>query len=641
MKENTLRNIRCAAIAGLTLAATAALSAEILNINVGNIKYTIPSDKAGDMIYSGGTTLTVLGKEYALDKISGMNVTNGESSENTVIVEYGTSGVSATVDGGIARYVDLEISDAHVSITQSSEVSDKTCGEITYILHGASNNGSFTLTGSYKSTIEFDGLELTNPSGAALNIENGKRIKLSVESGTVNKLTDGAGSQKGALSCKGHLEIKGKGELYVTGNASHAIYAKEYVTLKNATINVTGAVKDGLNCNQYFAMESGKLIISGTGDDGIQVSFKDDTDREDEDTGSITISGGTLDIDVTATAAKALKAEGDVTVSGGSITANVSGGGMWDSSKTKTKASSCFGVDGNMTVSGGTLNLTATGGGGKGISVDGTYDSTGGEINITTSGGVFAYVNGKENQNYTGNTDNLQSDYKSSPKGIKADGAITIGGGTYNIKTTGRGSEGIESKSTLTVNDGTIVANTYDDCINSSSHMYINGGDITVVSTNNDGLDSNGNLYLNGGNVRAFGGSSPECGIDANEESGYSVIFTGGNLLAGGGGNSTPSSSASTQPYLSPNISLKAGDTVTVKSGTTVLATFVIPSNYNSSGSGGGWGGGGRPGGGPGGRSGGVLITCPGLTSGQSYTVQSGTSSTTATATLRSSSGHW
>lgn len=380
------------------------------------------------------------------------------------------------------------------------------------------------------------------------------------------------------------------------------------------------------------------LDISGVGDDGIQVSFKDDTDREAEDTGSFTVSGGTINVAATATAAKAIKADGDIIISGGNITASVSGGGKWDSSSVKTKAASCMSADGDMTVSGGVLDLTATGCAGKGISVDGDFNMTDGDVTVSTSGGIFAYVNGKEYTNYTGNTDNLDSDYKSSPKGIKADSNITIDGGKIKVTTTGNGGEGIESKAVMTINGGEIVINSNDDGLNSAKHMYLKGGDITVVATNNDAIDSNGNLYVQGGVIRAFGASSPECGIDANEEEGYTVIFTGGTLIAAGGNNSTPRTSESTQPYVSGSTSLTAGGTVTLKSDSTVLATFTVPGNYKTSsgGSGGGFGGGF---GGNNGRST-VLITCVGLTSGSSYTLTSGNSSTTVKAQLTGSNSN-
>ncbi len=628
-------------LSALALAAVTGLSAQTLNVVVGNVTYAVPSSQAGDMVYNNGETLTVLGRTVSLSDITKMYVDESGVTDNAVSVVYDGTSASVTVAGNVAKYVDATVTGAHVSIEQSADVSDDTCGEITYTLSGSSTDGEFALSGSYKATIELNGLTLANPSGAALDIQNGKRIDLSVKKGTENTLTDASsGSQKGCIVCKGHLELKGKGTLNVYGNTAHAIYAKEYVEMKNCTVNVLAAVKDGINCNQYFLLESGGLNVSGVGDDGVQVSYKDDTDREAEDTGSLTISGGTVNISVTGTATKGLKAEGDLLVTDGTITVSTSGSGEWDSDDAKTKAASCLSADGAIQIDGGTLTLTSSGAGGKGINGDSTLVINGGDITITTKGGLYAYVNGTEYNGYTGNTDNLTSDQKSSAKGIKIDGNVTINGGTVNVTTKGNGAEGIESKSELTVNDGTIVINSYDDGINSSGHMYIKGGDITVVASNNDGLDSNGNMYISGGVIRAFGTTSPECGIDANEEDGYSVVFTGGTLLAVGGGNSVPSTSASTQPYVSGSVSVSASSEITLKSGSTVLATFTVPSTYTSSSQGGGQGGhGGGPGGGGFGGGSSVLISCAGLTSGSSYTMTSGSSSTTVTAALKGNSG--
>ena len=622
-------------MAAVAIVATA--SAQTLNVKVGSVTYAVPASQAGEMVYTDGASLTILGRTFTISEIDRMYVDNAEVVDNTVSVAYDGASATVTVAGNIARYVEPTVSGAYVSIVQSAEVGDDTCGEITYQLSGASSDGTFYMEGDYKTSLELLGLQLTSATGAPLTVQNGKRISLSVKSGTENTLADCAGgSQKGCIDCKGHLELKGRGTLNVTGNTAHAIYSKEYVEMKNCTVNVLAAVKDGLNCNQYFLMESGTLAIAGTGDDGVQVSYKDDTDREAEDTGSITISGGTLTAAVTAVAAKALKADGSITISGGTLDLTTSGGGTWDTEEVKTKAAACISSDETVQIDGGTLTMTSTGSGGKGISCDGDLTINGGEMTVKTTGGLFAYVNGTVYDNYTGNSDNISSDYKSSPKGMKSDGNVTINGGNISVTTTGNGSEGIESKAVMTINDGTITVNSYDDGLNSSSHLYINGGDITVVATNNDGIDSNGNLYINGGVIRAFGGSSPECGIDANTEGGYSVYLTGGTMLAVGGGNSLPKTA--TQPYVSTSATMTAGSTVTISSGSTTLAQFTVPENYKGSTTSGGpsggragWGGpGGTP---PGGNSGGtVLITCAGMTSGSSYTLTSGTTSSTVTA---------
>lgn len=64
--------------------------------------------------------------------------------------------------------------------------------------------------------------------------------------------------------------------------------------------------------------------------------------------------------------------------------------------------------------------------------------------------------------------------------------------------TGGEGSEGIESKSVLTVNEGTVAALCYDDCMNASNSIVLNGGNIYCYSSGNDGIDSNGTLTITG-----------------------------------------------------------------------------------------------------------------------------------------------
>ena len=595
-----------------------------VNVMTGSVAYSFNTENTGVMPFANGRTLTILGNEFNLSEVKSIRIRNILVEDNTVLIEYNGSTALVSIAGNILKYVNAEVRGAHVAINQSDDVSDKTCGEITYILKGNTEDGSFTLNGSFKSKVELQGITLINPSGAAIDIENGKRIELSSKNGTVNTLVDcSGGKQKAALYCKGHLELKGKGELNVTGKTGHAISAKEYVEMKNCTVNILGAPKDGINCTQYFLMESGTLSISGVDGDGIQVDFKDaEGKREEEDTGSITIEGGAVSMTVTGTAAKGLKAQGDFSISDGDVIIKSSGPGEWDSEKLKTKASCCVGIDGNAVVKGGSMTLTASGGGGKGISCDGEFLMEGGEVSITTSGGALVYNNGTLSQNYTGNLDRINSDYKSSPKGIKCDSNLTINNGKIFVKTIGNNGEGIESKKILTINGGDITVRSKDDGINSSSHMYINGGTINVIATSNDGLDSNGNMYINGGIVMAFGAGMPECGLDANEEEGYSVVFNGGYILGVGGRNSVPSSSSgSVQPYVSASGKVTGGTDITISNGSSTLYTFTVPEDYTASSN--GWG----PGGGMGGSGLSILISVPELISGQSYSVKSGSES--------------
>ena len=646
----------------IALVLTIAAGAQTLNVKVGSVTYQFPASQTGEMTYANGETVTIMGKTFTLTDITAMTVDETSVTDGTIAVSYDGSTASVTVAGNVAQYVTPTISGAHVSIAQSDDLAE----EITYTLSGTSTDGEFYMSGSYKATIELNGLTLTNAtpvySGAAVHIQNGKRIKVKPITGTTSTLVDAAsGSQKGCLYIKGHAEFAQKGTLNVVGNVKHGIKTGEYFTIKNATINITSAIGDGINCGQFFLMESGSITINGTQDDGIQCDIDDTdtyptgtgetTDHEDEDSGNIYIEGGTLNITVTADAAKGIKGEGDMKISGGDITVKTTGGGVWDSDKVKTKASACLGADGNTVISGGTLNLTSTGAGGKGINGDGTFTASGGTIIIKTSGNaVVASSNGTlSTVSNSSQLDHYDSDYKSSPKGIKIDGAIVISDqAVISVTTTGAGGEGIESKTTIDITGGQVTINASDDAINASynddtkslsnaGNLTISGGYVYARSTGNDGIDANGNVYIKGGLVYAIGASSPEVAIDANSEEQKKLYVQGGTLVAIGGLESgasltqscystnswnkntwyaltvgsdvfafkTPSSGGSTMVVSGASQpSLKSG--VTVSGGTSIFdgvaytgATFTGGSNVSLSSYTGG--GGGPGGGGPGG----------------------------------------
>ena len=590
--------------------------AQTLNVKVGSVTYQFPASQTGEMTYANGETVTIMGKTFALADINSMTVDETSVADGTIGVSYNGTSATVTVAGNVAQYVTPTVSGAHVSIAQSDDLAE----EITYTLSGTSSDGEFYMSGSYKATIEFNGLTLTNVtpvySGAAVHIQNDKRIKVKIVTGTTNTLSDAStGSQKGCLYIKGHAEFAQKGTLNVVGNVKHGIKTGEYMTLKNATINVTSAVGDGISCAEYFLMES-----------------------------------GTINITVTAAAAKGIKADGDMRISDGDITVKTTGGGAWDSDEKKTKAASCLSADGNTVISGGTLSLTSTGAGGKGINGDGTFTATGGTMTIKTSGNaVVASSSGTLSTiSSSQQLDRYGSDYKSSPKGIKIDGAILISDqAVISITTTGAGGEGIESKTGINITGGQVTVNAADDAINASYNdatkgtsgagdLTISGGYVYARSTGNDGIDANGNVYIKGGLVYAISTSSPEVGIDANSEEQKKLYLTGGTIIAIGGlesGSSltqscystsswskstwyaltvgsdtfafqTPSSGGTTmvvsgasQPTLKKSVTVSSGTKIFDGAGYT-NATITGGSNVSLSsytGGGGGPGGGGRP----------------------------------------------
>ena len=516
---------------------TMAVAAQTLSVKTGSVTYLFPSTQTGDMTYNDGETLTVMGKTFTMSDINEMAVVETAVTNNTVSIDYDGTTASVVVAGNVAQYVSTTVEGAHVTIIQSN-TADVDGDEITYVLSGTTTDGEFALGGSYKCTISLNGLTLTNPSGAALNIANGKRIQISAKNSTVNTLTDGAnGSQTGCIYSKGQIQFQGKGTLNVAGNTKHAIKSGDYISVKNLTLNITKAVADGINCNEYFLMESGNVSISVVGDDGIQcdldgtTSTGATTDHEDEDSGNIYLQGGTLTVSTSAAGSKGINATGTLYInetSGTNVITVTNIGGVDTSDSSDLAGSACLKSDTSIEISGGTLTLTNSGQGGRAINSDGTLIISGGTIDAKAQGTNYGSSSGGKRPG--GGTTSSSHKYA---KGVKADGNITITGGTINIYSTSH--EGLESKGTITISGGQVYAQASDDAINAASHLTVSGGRVCGYSTGNDGLDSNGNMYIQGGLVYAICSGTPEVGLDANTEGGYKLYVTGGTIIAIGG----------------------------------------------------------------------------------------------------------
>lgn len=559
-------------------------SAQTMNIYTGHV-VTAVTASLDDINYTdSGTKFTVLGKEFAVNDVDSIIVHGNEVKDNTVLVAYDGGEAWVTIAGNVAKDLTATVSGADVSLVQAAGLEN----EITYTLQGSSTDGSFYMDGKLKATVVLNGLSLTSTKGAAIDIDNGKRIAVKLADGTDNILADAAdGSQKACFRVNGHTEFGGAGSLSITGNAKHAFFGDEYVELKKSlgTIKVLGAKKDGFNVNQYFLMKGGKVSISGVGDDGIQVSkTKDDTD---ELNGQVIVSGGKLYAEITADAAKGIKCADSLTVSGGEIEIHTSGGGMYDSDDADVKGCAAIKADANILISGGTLTLESTGAGGKGISGDADINISGGTLNITTTGRQYVY-----------------NRLDTSPKGIKADGNVNITGGDITVSTMGgEGSEGIESKNIMTIAGGNIVVNAYDDALNASNNITVKGGRVYANSTGNDGIDSNGTLTVEGGLVIAMGTREPEEGFDCDQNT---FTITGGTLIGLGGGSSSPTSSTTTQPVTVTSVSqLSEGKYLTLSAGDgSNIFAFRLPRTYSQAT---------------------LLVSSPKISVGSSYTIGTAT----------------
>ncbi len=399
----------------------------------------------------------------------------------------------------------------------------------------------------------------------------------------INMTGNGARGMKcdSTMTCTaGNIDINCTGGdwAYSTVDTSSVKCAKaDYAfILDGATMKCTTTKDEAVGVHsEGTVLVSGGTLTLNTYDHGI----KSDYDME--------ITGGTITYNINGPASKALKSEGNMHISGGNISGTVSGGGETADDQT-TSASAGIKCDNNVTIDGGTFDLKATGNGDKGMSIDGWLVVNDGNIKVTTTGSRYGQSSGG---GWPGGGGSSSSDKRSSPKGIKVDGNITINGGTITVSATGgEGAEGIESKMVMTINGGYVEVTSYDDALNSSSHMYLKGGYVYAVATGNDAIDSNGNMYLSGGHVFCCGS---EEGLDANSEGGYKVyIQSGTNLMAIGGNMGAIESGASISQTCYQG-SVTANKWIALYSGSAVSFAAYTPTFSSGGGPGGGYPGGG------------------------------------------------
>ncbi len=457
-------------------------------------------------------------------------IENNTFSNNISIAFNGTSATtSGSVDG-----VTVTVSGADVIVKSSAK-------KVKYSVSGTTSDGFLKIYSDNKFALELNGVNITNPDGAPLNIQSKKRGYIILAGGTSNVLTDGTKyadatddeDMKAAFFSEGKMLFSGSGSLEVYGNCKAGIRSDDYVMFRPGNnIYVKATAGNGIKAN-----------------DGIYVR------------------GGVINVETSAAASKALSSDGIVEIDGGRTTAITTGIGELDDDG--TDVSGCAGVkaDSIFVMNGGTLYCKSTGAGGKGISTDQTLTINDGTVKVITTGKQYTY----------GSLD-------TSAKGIKSDEAMYIKGGNIMVRCTGgEGSEGIESKSTMTISGGNIMAYCYDDALNSSKAMTISGGNIFAMGTNNDGIDSNSTLTISGGLVIACGTTVPEDGFDCDDNT---FTVTGGTLIGIGGATSTPTESVTTQPVaILGGSSISNGQYITVAdaSGNNVLA-FKVPRDYTQQG---------------------------------------------------------
>ncbi len=560
-------------------------------------------------------------------------------------------------------------------------------------------NGVLNVSGLAKHGIQSSGS--TEIKSGNINILTAQKDGFNVDDfvmsgGTVNvnSLGDGIDGDKGYISISGgHItincasdDVKGLGcdstitinggtiNVTVSGNQSKGIKTKQTLTILggNTTVNALGAIAltqvglgyepsycTGIKTGSDFVMANGLLTVVCPETNAGGKAISSDMD--------ILISGGTLNLTATGECQKymnadgiyddysstCLKADSNITISGGQITINAGGRGITcDGTYTQlggniTVATSangfttigtgtnctdgfsaaCLKADGDIIFSQGTFFGSSTGLGGRGIAGNGQFifgeenaddelltvsvTTSGNPVNASSSGGGFPGGGGPGGSS---------ADYwKGLPKGVKIEGNIHIYSGhlmSYCSQPSGDPTaEAIETKANMVVDGGIIEANSYDDAINSGTGLTVNGGKIWAYSRGNDAIDNNGTYtYINGGTIIAL--SDREMGVDASTDAGGHFLITGGTIISKGSMGAWDSpTTGSAQPYITLPSTTNINNGFALKYGNDDIVIFKAPVVNGS-----GFETGTKPPPGGGGSNRGGLVVCsPLLTAGTAY----------------------
>ena len=509
---------------------------------------------------------------------SSVGTTATTSSATATDTAASNSSFSTNVKSGEKLDVDTHYSEQDLSWDTSSEtaidLSNPTATDGVTVEDGTltiTKAGTYKLSGEYQGQIKvetadsdavrlvLDNANITNSSGAALNVVNADEVILYSASGTTNTISDGADytatgedDPDAVVYSKADLTIAGEGTLKVNGNHEDGIHTSDGLVIASGTLEVNAA-NTGIKGKDYVDILGGTINVTAQ-QDGIK-----STNDTDEGKGWTRLSNGTVTVNAGDDGFKASRV---VEISGGSLTVeqsdegieaqyiNVSGGdvnvtsaddGMNASLKTSDSESTDSSANTSDTANqqqnnqqqgsipggqqSGTSNQQQQGTGQppamSGTSQDGTSQNgttgTGQQQDNTQNQGnqnmgqppAMPGGNAQDGTSQNGTTGTGQQGMGQPPQGGMPGG----GGGTFEVV-----------DAAINVSGGNITVNAEGDGIDSNGVTTLSGGTLIVNGPSQGGnaaLDTNGDLLLNGATVLSGSTADMFEAPSTNSTSGY------------------------------------------------------------------------------------------------------------------------
>lgn len=543
--------------------------------------------------------------------------TNATNTESDIAAEQNNTAESTstinpeteTTDGEYypeAKYSDFDlntsVSDSAVYVTLSGSQAETT-GELEvgdgYIK--IENGGDYVLSGDYSGQIIVEseenvhlilsGVTIYNAM-APIYVKSAKNVCITLVTGTVNTISDnseytyedGENEPAAAVYSKADLTINGDGELIVNANYDKGIHSKDDLKIISGKITVN-SVGDAIKGKDCLLIKDGEITIT-TGVDGLKSN-----NDSNEEKGYVIIEGGKIKI---SAGDDAVHAESWLIVYGGEINITECYEGL------EGKKVEIYGGDINIVSSDDSINAAS------GSSGDTDFTIPDRDFN-------FSNFNSEDGQTPPEMSD---SDNTDGTRPEMPSGDFTTGDGqTPPDKPAGDGT-GDDSTSSGFGKGGFCGFGGFggggnggfNEHAEDGVYIKIFGGNITL-SGGNDVLDSNGTLEITGGtitvnnpNMVVYG--EPDCIIDVNG----TATVSGGTFIAYSRG-ATSASQTFTVPYITSSVT-ESGVSVTVKdsSGQTVIE--IASAEKCST----------------------LYIASDKLTSGETYTVTVGSTTTEVTA---------
>ena len=537
---------------------------------------------------------------------SSVGTTATTSSATATNTAASSSSFSTNVKSGEKLDVDTHYSEQDLSWDTSSEtaidLSNPTATDGVTVEDGTltiTKAGTYKLSGEYQGQIKvetadsdavrlvLDNANITNSSGAALNVVNADEVILYSASGTTNTISDGADytatgedDPDAVVYSKADLTIAGEGTLKVNGNHEDGIHTSDGLVIASGTLEVNAA-NTGIKGKDYVDILGGTINVTAQ-QDGIK-----STNDTDEGKGWTRLSNGTVTMNAGDDGFKASRV---VEISGGSLTVDQSDEGIEAQ---------------YINVSGGDVNVTSADDG-MNASLK-TSDSESTDSSANTSDAANQQQNNQQQGSLPGGQQSGTSNQQQQGTGQPPAMSGTSQDGTSQNGTTGTGQQGMGQppQGGMPGGGGGGTFEVVDAAIN------VSGGHVTV-NAEGDGIDSNGVTTLSGGTLIVNG---PSQGGNAALDTNGDLLLNGATVLSGSTADmfEAPSTN-STSGYLKLTNSsgFEQGSTVQVadSSGKVVANYKVTKSNVQL-----------------------VLVSSSSIVKGQSYTAYTTTSAVDSNAT--------